>query len=199
MAAALVVTGLSRTEDAMMNGAFINPCNISFGHSRDVQIKGYVYELFKDKNVKPEEIGLGGIARKELDLSLGDVAYVSPYAQSGSDADQSVAAVTIEVSRVGNARKGLVTTRYVAERFADLSLKYLTVGQTFLMEPIKRLILQVKIVSLTGAVFDDGQPVFFPAEPIVHGRMLYDRPEAVTVRNSATADRVVCDGLPEAI
>ena len=193
MAAALMVTDISTMEKALQSGALVNPRNISFGHSRDVQIKGYVYRIIEDESVKPEEIGLGGVARRELDLKIGDVAHVSPFAPTESDADQNVVSVTVEASRMGrvqDSRQGLVSSGYLAECFADIfGHRYLTVGQTFVLEPIKHLLLSMKVVSMTGAVFDSGRPVFYPAEPIAHG--LCPKPDRIAVRNSPTSDRVV--------
>jgi len=173
MSAALVVTNATSADRAFSCGVFVNPNNISFGDSRDVKINNFVYRLFKDEAIKPEEIGMGAVVRKDLNVSLDSMVKISSFTPNESDADQEVMLVEMEVSYFGNVdseKGGTFFPGYLEKRFAaNFEGRYMKVGQTFIIKTFRDLIMKFKVTSMAGAIYENGEPAFSPHEEIVQG------------------------------
>lgn len=174
MAAALVVTNVPSVDKALQCAAFLNSKNAMFTVTRNVAIGKFVYMCIGDDSVKPEEIALNGIARRELGVSIGDIVNIKPFENDPHDADQCVATAGIDYCYLDNVDHGAFAEGFLEALFVDkFGDRYLTVGQSFILSTVRGIMVKFTVTSLTGAVFNqtnyDDVPIFFPKDAMKHG------------------------------
>lgn len=173
MAAALVVTNVPSVDKALQCAVFLNPKSAVFSVSRNVAIGNFVYMCIDDDSVKPEEIALNGIARRELNVSIGDIVNIKPFEIDQGDADQCVATAGIDYCYLDNVDHGVFAVGFLEALFVDkFGDRYLTVGQSFILNTVRGIMVKFTVSSLTGAVFsltNGDVPIFFPKDAMKHG------------------------------